>query len=86
MVVLALALGYFAFDKFILSQSRETTIAEELLNLLAKIPKVAEYLNVAHILEGSVRKPCDGSVIFLCTGGPILVELDAGSGEISCPT
>jgi TolB-like protein/lipoprotein NlpI len=120
MVVLALALGYFAFDKFVLSQSREASIAdsarqqgrtevlvesygdqsiavlpfvdmspqgdqeyfsdgisEELLNLLAKIPQlrvisrssafsykgkdirlaeVARELNVAHILEGSVRK------------------------------
>ncbi len=120
MVVLALALGYFLFDKFVLSQSRETAIAtearqlgrteamvesygdksiavlpfvnmssdpeqaffsdgiaEEMLNLLAKIPQlrvtsrssafafrgdginipeVAEKLNVAHILEGSVRK------------------------------
>lgn len=28
MVVLALALGYFAFDKFVLSESRETSIAE----------------------------------------------------------
>jgi adenylate cyclase len=120
MVVLALALGYFAFDKFVLSESREASIAEsarqqgriealvesfgdksiavlpfvnmssdeeqeyfsdglseELLNLLAKIPElrvtsrssafafkgekidireVAKKLNVAHILEGSVRK------------------------------
>jgi TolB-like protein/Tfp pilus assembly protein PilF len=120
MVVLALALGYFAFDKFVLSESREATlveearqqgrtealvesygnqsiavlafddmspdqdqeylsdgIAEELLNLLAKIPElrvisrssafsykgqnleipeIAQRLNVAHILEGSVRK------------------------------
>jgi TolB-like protein/lipoprotein NlpI len=127
MVVLALALGYFAFDKFILSPQREAAlkeenvtaveqarqkgrtealvksygdqsiavlafddmsqagdqeylsdgIAEELLNLLAKIPElrvisrssafsfkgqnlelteIAERLNVAHILEGSVRK------------------------------
>lgn len=123
MIVLVLALGYFAFDKFILSESREVSIArtarqegriealvqsygdqsiavlpfvnmssdpeqayfadgisEELLNLLAKIPKlrvtsrssafafrgddinipeVAEKLNVAHILEGSVRKAGD---------------------------
>ena len=131
MVVLAVALGYFAFDKFVLDPQREeeqltsleeqkTTevaqarqqgrtealvesfgeksiavlpfvnmssdveqeyfsdgISEELLNLLAKIPElrvisrtsafsykgkdiklaqVAEELNVAHILEGSVRK------------------------------
>jgi TolB-like protein len=120
MVVLAIALGYFAFDKFVLTESREATlveaarqeghsealvesygeksiavlafqdmsrdkdqeylsdgIAEELLNLLARIPElrvisrssafsykgkdiklaqVAEELNVAHILEGSVRK------------------------------
>ena len=28
MVVLALALGYFAFDKFVLSESREASIAE----------------------------------------------------------
>ena len=120
MVVLALALGYFAFDKFVLSPQREAEqvstarkegrtealvesygeksiavlpfvnmssdpdqeyfsdgISEELLNLLAKIPElrvisrssafsykgkdvklaqVAEELNVAHILEGSVRK------------------------------
>ena len=119
MVVLALALGYFAFDKFVLSESREASIAEtarqqgrnealvesygdksiavlpfvdmspksdqeymsdgiaeELLNLLAKIPElrvvsrssafafkgkeinvpsVAEQLNVAFVLEGSVR-------------------------------
>ena len=120
MAVLALALGYFAFDKFVLSESREAAIAEsarhegrsealvesygdhsiavlpfvdmspksdqeyfsdgiseELLNLLAKIPElrvisrssafsykgkdinivdIARELNVAHILEGSVRK------------------------------
>ena len=120
MLVLALALAYFAFDKFVLSESREATIAEsarregrtealvesygdksiavlpfvnmssdgeqeyfsdgiseELLNLLARIPalrvisrssafsykgkdinlaQVAAELNVAHILEGSVRK------------------------------
>ena len=127
MVVLALALGYFAFDKFVLNPQREAAkdeqvagqvveareqgrsealvesygeksiavlpfvdmsidkdqeymsdgIAEELLNLLAKVPElrvvsrssafsykdkdvnlsqVAQELNVAHILEGSVRK------------------------------
>ena len=120
LVVLALALAYFAFDKFVLVPARvaeiveETTqkirsdvlvesygdksiavlpfvdmssdkdqeymsdgIAEELLNLLAKIPElrvisrssafsykgkeinltqIARELNVAHILEGSVRK------------------------------
>ena len=131
MVVLALALGYFAFDKFVLDPQRETEqlatleelkttevqqarqdgrtealvesygeksiavlpfvnmssdveqeyfsdgLSEELLNLLARIPElrvisrssafsykgkdinlaqVAEELNVAHILEGSVRK------------------------------
>jgi TolB-like protein len=120
MVVLALALGYFAFDKFVLAESREVSIAEEahqagrtealvgsygeksiavlpfvnmssdaeqeyfsdglseeLLNLLAKIPdlrviartssfafkgekieiaEIAKKLNVAHVLEGSVRK------------------------------
>jgi len=120
LVVLALALGYFAFDKFVLSESREAAIAEtahqagrnealvesygdksiavlpfvnmssdpeqeyfsdgiseELLNLLSKIPEmrvisrssafsykdrdldiptIAAQLNVAHILEGSVRK------------------------------
>lgn len=120
MIVLALALVYFAFDKFVLSESREATIAEEarqegrtealvesfgdksiavlpfanmssdaeqeyfsdgiseeVLNLLAKIPElrvisrqssfsfkgqnieigdIAERLNVAHVLEGSVRK------------------------------
>ena len=119
-VLLALALGYFAFDRFVLVPARvaeiveETAqlarsealvesygdksiavlpfvnmsgdpgqeyfsdgIAEELLNLLAKIPElrvisrssafrfkgkdldiptIAEQLNVAHILEGSVRK------------------------------
>jgi len=123
MVVLALALGYFAFDKFVLSDSREATIveqarqegrsealvesygdksiavlpflnmsadqeqeyfsdglSEELLNLLSKIPElrvisrssafsfkgkdlelpeIARRLNVAHILEGSVRKAGD---------------------------
>ncbi len=120
MLVLVLGLGYFAFDKFVLSESREASIAktarqegrtealvgsygdqsiavlpfvnmssdpeqaffsdgiaEEMLNLLAKIPQlrvtsrssafafrgddinipeIAEKLNVAHILEGSVRK------------------------------
>jgi len=120
MVVLVIALGYFAFDKFVLSEYREATmvesarqagrsealvesygdksiavlpfvnmsddasneyfsdgISEELLNLLAKIPElrvisrssafsykgkdiklaqVADELNVAHVLEGSVRK------------------------------
>ena len=120
MGVLALALGYFAVDKFVLAPQREQAateaaraegrteslvksygdksiavlpfvnmssdkdqeyfsdgISEELLNLLAKIPKlrvisrssafsykgkdvklaqVAKELNVAHILEGSVRK------------------------------
>jgi len=123
MVVLTLAVAYFAVDKFLLSPARETTrmesarqegrseaivqahgarsiavlpfvdmsqgkdqeyfsdgISEELLNLLAKIPelrvisrssafaykgkeidipKVAKELNVAHILEGSVRKSGD---------------------------
>lgn len=127
MVVLALALGYFAFDKFVLDPQRESAkdeqvagrveearqagrteamvesygdksiavlpfvnmssdaeqeylsdgISEELLNLLAKIPElrvisrssafsfkgkdiaipeIARQLNVAHVLEGSVRK------------------------------
>ena len=120
LVVLALALGYFAFDRFVLDPARdaelvaETTqkvrtdaltesygdksiavlpfvnmssdpeqeyfsdgISEELLNVLAKvanlrvisrssafsfkgkdiaIPILAEQLNVAHVLEGSVRK------------------------------
>jgi adenylate cyclase len=124
MVVLALALGYFAFDKFVLDPARDAKLAqasakagaeqalqkargtdfsshsiavlsfvnmssdeeqeyfseglsEELLNLLAKIPElrvaartssfsykgkdtkvaqIGEELNVAHVLEGSVRK------------------------------
>jgi len=120
MVVLALALGAFAFDKFALAPQRERSVAEsarnegrsearvesfgdksiavlpfvnmsadqeqeyfsdgiseELLNLLAKIPElrvtsrssafsfkdqkldipeIAKRLNVAHVLEGSVRK------------------------------
>ena len=124
MLVLALALGYFAFDKFVLDPARDVAIAqtaakagadqalqkardaipsdhsiavlpfvnmsddasneyfseglsEELLNLLAKIPElrvaartssfsfkgkdtkiaqIGEELNVAHVLEGSVRK------------------------------
>lgn len=120
MVVLALALGYFAVDKFVLDPARDQSrvetarqegrsealaksssdksiavlsfvdmssskdqeymsdgIAEELLNLLAKIPElrvisrtsafsykgksislaqIAQELNVAYILEGSVRK------------------------------
>ena len=120
LVVLAIALGYFAFDKFVLDPARDVEmveeatekaitrarvesfgeksiavlpfvnmssdpeqaffsdgIAEELLNLLTKIPQlrvtsrssafefrgdsinipeVAEKLNVAHVLEGSVRK------------------------------
>ena len=120
MLVLVLALGYFAFDKFVLSESREATlveaarqegrsealvesygeksivvlpfvnmssdqeqeyfsdgISEELLNLLSRIPElrvisrssafsykgkdikateVGRELNVAYILEGSVRK------------------------------
>jgi TolB-like protein/Tfp pilus assembly protein PilF len=119
-VVLALSLGYFAFDKFVLDPARDAEreetvvkqarsealvesygdksiavlpfvnmsddagneyfsdgISEELLNLLSKIsqlrvisrsssfsfkgkgiaiPAIAEQLNVAHILEGSVRK------------------------------
>ncbi len=118
--ILALALAYFVFDKFVLAPKREAVqtdtarkegrneaviasfgdksiavlpfvnmssdkdqeyfsdgISEELLNLLAKIPQlrvisrssafsykgkdvklaqVAEELNVAHVLEGSVRK------------------------------
>jgi len=120
MVLLALALSYFAFDKFVLDPARDAKlveetaqqarsdalvesygdksiavlpfvnmsddaaneyfsdgISEELLNLLAKIPElrvisrsssfsfkgkdiaipsVAKQLNVAHVLEGSVRK------------------------------
>ena len=120
LVVLAVALGYFSFDKFVLSESREAAIAEtahqagrnealvesygdksiavlpfvnmssdseqeyfsdgiseELLNLLSRTPKlrvisrssafsykgkdidvptIAEQLNVAYVLEGSVRK------------------------------
>lgn len=130
MVLLALALGYFAFDKFVLDPQRDAEleeqkaeeverarlegrsealvesygdqsiavlafedmsrdqdqeylsdgIAEELLNLLAKIPdlrvisrssafsfkgqnleipEIARRLNVAHVLEGSVRKAGD---------------------------
>ena len=123
MIVLALALGYFAFDKFVLDPARDAVlveeatevarsdallesygeksiavlpfvdmspnsdqeymsdgIAEELLNLLAKIPdlrvvsrssafafkgkeinipSVAEQLNVAYVLEGSVRQAGD---------------------------
>ena len=119
-VLLAVALGYFAFDKFVLDPARDTElieetaqqvrsnvlvesygdksiavlpfvnmssdpeqeyfsdgISEELLNLLARIPElrvisrssafsfkgkdlsipaIAKQLNVAHILEGSVRK------------------------------
>jgi TolB-like protein/Tfp pilus assembly protein PilF len=112
-VLLALGMGYFAFDKFVLDPARHTElvedttqqvrsdvlvesygdksiagcdpeqeyfsdgISEELLNLLAKIPElrvisrssafsfkgkdidiptVAKQLNVAHVLEGSVRK------------------------------
>ncbi len=120
LVVLALALGYFAFDKFVLDPAKDQTkietarqegrteafvqsygdksiavlpfvnmsddagneyfsdgISEELLNLLSKIPEmrvisrssafsfkgkdidiptIATQLNVAYILEGSVRK------------------------------
>jgi adenylate cyclase len=134
MVVLALALGYFAFDKFVLTPQREVEqlaaleqqkitevqqahqagrtaglvesygdnsiavlpfvnmssdveqeyfsdgISEELLNLLTKVnglrvisrtsafsykgsdkttPQIADELNVAHVLEGSVRKAGD---------------------------
>ena len=123
MVVLALALGYFAFDKFILDPAEDQAIAEsarqegrsealvesygersiavlpfvnmssdpeqeyfsdgiseELLNLLTRVPElrvisrssafafkgrdfdiseIADRLNVAHILEGSVRKSGD---------------------------
>ena len=123
MIVLALAVGFFAFDKFVLDPvrdaGREATVAqqaradeligsfgemsiavlpfvnisgdeeneyfsdgisEELLNLLAKVPKlrvisrsssftfkgreidiptIAAELNVAHVLEGSVRKSGD---------------------------
>ena len=125
LIVLALALAYFAFDKFALDPVRDQSkvetarqegltearlesygdnsiavlpfinmsadpeqeyfsdgISEELLNLLAQIPKlrvisrssafsfkgkdvatptVAEQLNVAHVLEGSVRK--DGNLV-----------------------
>mgnify|MGYP001547375890 CR=1 FL=1 len=123
MVFMALALGYFAFDKFLLDPARDKAreqevaqqarseaivgafgdksiavlafrdlspegdqeyfsdgISEELLNLLAKIPEIrvagrtsafsfkgkdatiaeiGETLNVAHVLEGSVRKSGD---------------------------
>ena len=123
MVVLALGIGFFAFDKFVLDPARDATreaeaeqrgrtqglvqsygeksiavlpfvdlsragdqayfsdgIAEELLNVLANIrelrvisrsssfqyrgndihiPTVAEELNVAYVLEGSVRKAGD---------------------------
>jgi TolB-like protein/thioredoxin-like negative regulator of GroEL len=123
MVVLALALGYFAFDKFLLDPERDARrvteaaqearsqaltesfgdqsvavlpfvnmspdpeqeyfshgIAEELLHLLARIPDlrvisrssafrfkgadldvpaIARQLNVAHVVEGSVRKAGD---------------------------
>jgi len=123
MVVLALAVGFFAFDKFVLDPARDSQIekttaervrtealveaygessiavlpfvnmsgdasneyfsdgmAEELLNLLARIPRlrvvsqsssfsfkgkslpiaaIAEQLNVAFVLEGSVRKSGD---------------------------
>jgi TolB-like protein len=123
LVVLALALGYFAFDKFVLQLARDVELAElarqegrseaiiesfgdasiavlafenmssdseqeffadgiseEILNLLATvpelrvisrssaftykdrevpIPQIARELNVAHVLEGSVRKAGD---------------------------
>jgi len=123
MLGLALALGYFAFDRFVLAPSREASLAkqareegraealvesygdasiavlafenmspdseqeffadgisEEILNLLATIPElrvisrssaftykgrevpipqIARELNVAHVLEGSVRKAGD---------------------------
>ena len=122
MVVLALAMGFFAFDKFVLDPARDVVreeaaeqrgridaliesygdksiavlpftnmsidpeqdffsdgVSEEILNLLAKIkdlrvisrssafeyrgdvhiPTVAEALNVAYVLEGSVRKAGD---------------------------
>jgi TolB-like protein/Flp pilus assembly protein TadD len=119
MIMLALALAYFAVDKFILAESRLETarqegrsqaltesygdksiavlpfvdmsaakdqeymsdgIAEEILNLLAKVPQlrvisrssafsfkgkdidipgIADQLNVAYVLEGSVRKAGD---------------------------
>jgi TolB-like protein len=123
LVVLALALGYFAFDKFVLDPARDAAlveeatqqarsdalvesygdksiavlpfvnmsddagneyfsdgISEELLNLLARIPdlrviartssfafkgkdltarEIARELEVAHVLEGSVRKAGD---------------------------
>lgn len=129
MVVLALALGFFVFDKFVIDPGRDKIlvenarqegrssalvesygersiavlafedmspgndqeylsdgIAEELLNLLAKIPElrvvsrssafsfkgtdlevpeIAQRLNVAHILEGSVRK--DGKKVRVTT-------------------
>lgn len=105
-VVLALAVGYFALDKFLFESPTERPsqpntiavlpfadlspggnqeyfadgIAEELLNLLAKVPRlrvasrtsswsfkdkdvqiadIASALNVAHILEGSVRMSDD---------------------------
>jgi hypothetical protein len=70
-------LGISISVEYALIHSREAT---------SRFPRSQSDLSVAHILEGSVRKSCDGSVIFLCAGGPILVELDAGSGEISCPT
>lgn len=123
LVVLALALGYFAFDKFVLDPARDVAIAEtarqegrseaiiesfgeasiavlafadmspgkdqeylsdgiaeQILHLLARIPElrvisrssafaykgkdtpipeIARQLNVAHVLEGSVRKAGD---------------------------
>lgn len=123
MVILALAVGYFAFDKFVLDPARDQTIAEEarqegrsealiesfgansiavlafedmspegdqeylsdgiaeqVLNLLTRIPDlrvisrssafsfkgksvdlptIAKQLNVAHVLEGSVRRAGD---------------------------
>jgi len=129
MVVLALALGYFALDKFVMDPVRDEAriadarqegrsealvesygeqsiavlafedmspgndqeylsdgIAEELLNLLAgipelrvvsrssafsfkgmnlEIPEIAKRLNVAHVLEGSVRK--DGNKVRITT-------------------
>ncbi|NNM21690.1 MAG: tetratricopeptide repeat protein [Gammaproteobacteria bacterium] len=104
--ILAVAVGYFAYDKFVLStaeadksiavlpfvnMSRDPEqeyfadgLSEELLNLLAQVPalrviartssfsykgredatiaQIGSDLNVAHVLEGSVRKDADSQV------------------------
>ena len=68
LVVLAVALAYLAFDKFVLDPVRDAELQESArqagrseaiiasIGDRSSIPEIAERLNVTYVLDGSVRK------------------------------